>query len=59
MPRNKGYVKREYIVTSGYSTKSVALRYVIKQFCGIGAVLHTQKPLINIGDGTRTTLRSE
>ena len=44
----------EYIGTYGYSSKSVALRPSIKQFCGVGAVLMTTKPHDNIDDGSTT-----
>ena len=48
------YVMYEYIGTYGYSSKSVALRLLIKQFCGVGTVLITIKPYNNIDDGSIT-----
>lgn len=36
-------VRREYIVTKGCLLKLLALRSVIKQFCGVGTVLLTYK----------------
>ena len=35
------YVRREYIVTKRCLLKPLALRSVIKQFCGVGIVLLT------------------
>ena len=48
------YVMYEYIGTYGCSSKSVALRLLIKQLCGVGAVLITIKPYNNIDDGSIT-----
>ena len=42
------------IGTYGYSSKSVALRLLIKQLCWVGAVLMTKKPYNNIDDGSTT-----
>jgi len=42
------------IGTYGYSSKSVALRLLIKQLCWVGAVLMTTKPYNNIDDGSTT-----
>ena len=36
------------------SSKPVALRLLIKQFCWVGAVLMTTKPHNNIDDGSTT-----
>jgi hypothetical protein len=45
------------IGTYGYSSKSVALRLLIKHSCGVGKVLITIKPHNNIDDGSTTLLR--
>ena len=37
-----------------FSSKSVALRSLIKQLCWVGAVLMTIKPYNNIDDGSTT-----
>ena len=42
------------IGTYGYSSKSVALRLLIKQSCWVGKVLITIKPHDNIDDGSTT-----
>ena len=42
------------IGTYRYSSKSVALRLLIKQFYWVGAVLITIKPYNNIDDGSTT-----
>ena len=42
------------IGTYGYSSKSVALRLLIKQSYGVGTVLMTIKPHNNIDDGSTT-----
>jgi len=44
----------EYIGTYGYSSKSVALRLLIKHSYGVGKVLITIKPHNNIDDGSTT-----
>ena len=45
------------IGTYGYSSKSVALRLLIKHSCWVGKVLITIKPHNNIDDGSLTSLR--
>ena len=45
------------IGTYGYSSKSVALRSLIKQSYWVGTVLMTIKPYDNIDDGSPTSLR--
>ena len=48
------YLTSYTIGTYGYSSKSVALRSLIKQFCWVGTVLMTTKPYNNIDDGSTT-----
>ena len=48
------YVMCEYIGTYGYSSKSVALRLLIKHSCWVGTVSMTIKPRNNIDDGSTT-----
>jgi hypothetical protein len=42
------------IGTYGYSSKSVALRFMVKSFCGVGNSAVNNKPHNNIGDGRIT-----
>ena len=48
------YLTSYTIGTCGYSSKSVALRSLIKQLCWVGAVLMATKPYNNIDDGSTT-----
>jgi hypothetical protein len=48
------YLTSYTIGTYRYSSKSVALRLLIKQLCWVGAVLITIKPRNNIDDGSTT-----
>jgi hypothetical protein len=48
------YLTSYTIGTYGYSSKSVALRLLIKHSCWVGAVLITIKPHNNIDDGSTT-----
>ena len=51
------YVMCEYIGTYGYSSKSVALRFMVKSFYGVGNSAINNKPCNNIDDGSLTLLR--
>ena len=52
-------VRGEYIGTGGCESKSVALRYTVKQSCEEGAVLYTTKEnLSQHADGHLTRLRA-
>ena len=42
------------IGTYGYSSKSVALRFMVKSFCGVGNSAVNNKPHNNIDDGSTT-----
>jgi hypothetical protein len=42
------------IGTYGYSSKSVALRFMVKSFCGVGNSAVNNKPYNNIDDGSTT-----
>ena len=48
------YLTSYTIGTYGYSSKSVALRLLIKHSYGVGKVLITIKPYNNIDDGSTT-----
>ena len=48
------YLTSYTIGTYGYSSKSVALRLLIKHSCWVGKVLITIKPYNNIDDGSTT-----
>ena len=48
------YLTSYTIGTYGYSSKSVALRLLIKHSCWVGKVLITIKPYNNIDDGSIT-----
>ena len=48
------YLTLYTIGTYGYSSKSVALRLLIKHSYGVGKVLITIKPYNNIDDGSTT-----
>ena len=42
------------IGTCGYSSKSAALRFMVKSFCGVGNSAINNKPYNNIDDGSTT-----
>ena len=48
------YVMYEYIGTYGCSSKSVALRFMVKSFYGVGNSAVNNKPYNNIDDGSTT-----
>ena len=48
------YLTSYTIGTYGYSSKSVALRFMVKSFCGVGNSAVNNKPYNNIDDGSTT-----
>ena len=48
------YLTAYTIGTYGYSSKSVALRFMVKSFCGVGNSAVNNKPHNNIDDGSTT-----
>ena len=53
----RGVVSYSTLYTIGtyrYSSKSVALRFMVKSFCGVGNSAVNNKPYNNIDDGSTT-----
>ena len=48
------YLTSYTIGTYGYSSKSVALRFMVKSFCEVGNGAVNDKPYNNIDDGSTT-----
>ena len=48
------YLTSYTIGTYRYSSKSVALRFMVKSFCGVGNGAVNDKPYNNIDDGSTT-----
>ena len=48
------YLTSYTIGTYGYSSKSVALRFMVKSFCWVGNGAVNNKPRNNIDDGSTT-----
>jgi len=48
------YLTSYTIGTYGYSSKSVALRFMVKSFCWVGNSAVNNKPHNNIDDGSTT-----